>query len=600
MVCGMPQWVQASTGSTWLTIDWSDEWSWLMLGLIGVGLAIWNHLRGLRRKAETLRLEAKVALRTSQIQRDKRTIERQAESLRALDAKKSKFFANISHELRTPLTLMLGPIHDVLERDSLAPQDRHSLELANQHVNKVLTMVNEILDLSKLDADKLKLEEELVELHSLGERILAPFYALAEYRQIDLQFENQIESGLWYRLDVKQLERILNNLLSNALKFTSAGGWVKVKMQQLADALVCEVEDNGIGIAEADLPFVFDRYYQSERVERYQLGGTGIGLALVKELSNLMGGTIVVKSREGAGTRFRLRLPNQEMKRAAPPIMPPPAQAADQATDFEESPSENIPNASGKNILIIEDHPQMRQYIGQVLSQGHQLSAVSNGQQALRHLENESLVDLIVTDVMMAGIDGFDLLRQLKKHPVWRSIPVIMLTARASQEDRIRALDLGVTDYLVKPFLRTELCARVNNVLKRRQELQQSFGSDSPSQSQTATESSESLSKADQAWLRRLEDTVRNEMGAFDFTLDRLSLQMAISRRQLSRKVKALTGFTVHRYVQEIKLNEAKRLLETHAKSTVKAIAYELGMKDVKHFSKLYQQRFGQRPSDFF
>lgn len=571
-----------------------------MFSLLGIGLLIWNHLRRGRRKAETLRLEAKVALRTSQIQKDKRTIERQAESLRALDAKKSRFFANISHELRTPLTLMLGPIHDVLERGNLQAKDERSLRLAHQHLNKMLAMVNEILDLSKLDADKLKLEEEPVELRSFGERLLAPFHTLAEYRQIDLQFDNRIKPGSWYILDANKLERIINNLLSNALKFTAAGGWVKVKLQQLGDRLVCEVEDNGIGIAEADLPFVFDRYYQSEGTDQYQLGGTGIGLALVKELSKLMGGEIRVQSREGQGTCFQLGIPNQKISQGAKlPETQTAVDHASQASDFEQSPSENLRTASRGTILIVEDHPHMRQYICDILMDKHELIAVSNGQEAFRRLKTDAKIDLIITDVMMAGIDGFDLLRRLKTHSEWKSIPVIMLTARANQQDRLRALGLGAADYLLKPFLRAELRARVNNILIQRQELQHSMASSRDSPKNVKVEDNGSMTKADEAWLLQLEDTIKAEMGAFDFTLDRLSYQMAISRRQLSRKVKALTGLTVHRYVQEIKLQEAKRLLETQSKSTVKAIAYELGMKDVKYFSKLYQQRFGQRPSDF-
>lgn len=601
LVLCLPQVGWSRTGPQWLSFDWQDEWSWLMLALSLAGLVIWNHLRGVRSKTETLRLEAKVALRTSQIQRDKRTIERQAETLRALDAKKSAFFANISHELRTPLTLMLGPINDVLDRADLQPQDERSLHLAHQHVNKMLTMVNEILDLSKLDAEKLKLEPVFVELRSFSERLLASFVSLAEYRNIELQVENEIEAGTTYKLDADKLERILNNLLSNALKFTTAGGKVTVRIQQLADRLFFEVEDDGIGIAAKDLPFVFDRYYQSDRTEQHQMGGTGIGLALVKELSKLMGGDIQVKSREGEGTLFRLRLPYQEKRHGEiPSVAKTLTRDARQASDFEESPTENLPATSGGRILIVEDHLHMRQYLCEILGTDHSLVSVSNGQEALEHLTKHSTVDLIITDVMMSGVDGFNLLKQLKEHTDWKRIPVIMLTARANQKDRIRALDLGVTDYLLKPFLRAELMARVNNILHSRRQLKQNLKIREPKLRLASTGGACQLKNEDKAWLDQLENTIKAEMGAFDFTIDRLGFQMAISRRQLSRKVKSLTGFTVHQYIQEIKLTEAKRLLETQSKSTVKAIAYELGMKDVKYFSRLYIQRFGQRPSDFF
>ncbi len=589
--------LSAGEGASWWTGEWNDQWNWQILALAGLGFLIWNHLRGVRRKTETLRLEAKVALRTSQIQKDKRIIELQAEALKALDAKKSAFFANISHELRTPLTLMLGPIHDVLERAALQDEDEQSLRLAYQHVNKMLTLVNEILDLSKLDADQLKLEEEFVEMHAFAERLFDPFSSLAAYRKIEFQITNQLEPGHYYRLDAQKLERMVSNLLSNALKFTAAGGCVQVKLQQLADALLIEVRDNGVGIPEADLPYVFDRYYQSDVVAPYQTGGTGIGLALVKELSMLMGGDIKVKSREGEGTRFKLRLPFQEKRQDLPVHhQQRPDQTASQSSDFEQRPKENIPAATGSTILVVEDHIQMRQYIGSILEKKHKWIAANNGEEALAYLENSTEIDLIITDVMMAKINGLELLERLKDRPEWKTIPVIMLTARADQNDRLKAFDLGVADYLLKPFLPAELYARVNNLLSQKRPTHSREGNKTP---KLHTENS-SLSREDERWLEQLEETVKEQMGAFDFTIERLGFHMAISRRQLSRKVKGLTGLTVHQYVQEIKLNEAKRLLENQSKTTVKAVAYELGMKDVKHFSRLYLQRFGKRPSDFF
>lgn len=596
LACLLVAQLSAGENSSWWTGEWNDQWNWQILALTGLGFLIWNHLRGVRRKTETLRLEAKVALRTSQIQKDKRIIEQQAEALKALDAKKSAFFANISHELRTPLTLMLGPIHDVLERGAIQDQDEESLRLAYQHVNKMLTLVNEILDLSKLDADQLKLEEEFVEMYAFAERLLDPFTSLAAYRKIEFQVTNQLEAGHYYKLDVKKLERMVSNLLSNALKFTPAGGCVQVKLQQIADALLIEVQDNGIGIPAADLPYVFDRYYQSDSVAPYQIGGTGIGLALVKELSMLMGGDIKVKSREGEGTRFKLRLPFQEKHQGLDLQDEPGAEhRASQSTDFEQSPKENIPAATGSTILVVEDHIQMRQYIGSILEKKHKWIAASNGEEALAYLEHTTDIDLIITDVMMAKINGLELLERLKDRPEWKDIPVIMLTARADQDDRLKAFDLGVADYLLKPFLPAELYARVNNLLSQKRPAL----STSKKTQKAGTENSP-LSQEDRLWLEQLEETVKDQMGAFDFTIERLGFHMAISRRQLSRKVKAITGLTVHQYVQEIKLNEAKRLLENQSKTTVKAVAYELGMKDVKHFSRLYLQRFGKRPSDFF
>lgn len=595
----VPQ-LHAKQGTPVLVWIREDQWNWPIWALVGGGLLIWNHFRGVRKKREMRRLEAEASLRSSQILRDKRIIEQEVEALKALDRKKSAFFTNIAYELRTPLTLMMGPIHDVLERGHLEQQDEYSIRLAYQHINKMLTMVNGISNLSKLDADQLKLEEEFVDMPALVERLLDPFISLARARKIDFQVFNEWELGYQYKLDAKKLERILSNLLFNALRSTPEEGCIQVRLGQVDQGLRIEVKDNGSGIAEADLPYVFDRYYRPEHMDSHPMGGTSIGLSLVKELCVLMGGEIKVQSREGKGTQFELRLPYRvKRQRHLPPASASrPEALAGQSTDFEQSPKENVPAAKESTILVVEDHPQMRQYICKVLGRQHDCKAAMNGEQALALLEKSTQVDLIITDVMMDEMDGFTLLQRLKEHPKWKTIPVIMLTALAHQNDRLRALDLGAVDYILKPFIPVELYARVSNVLSQ-QEVKRQDSKKSSKTPQLQGKSS-SRSPSDELWLRQLDETIRAQMGAFDFTIDRLGFHMAISRRQLSRKVKSLTGLTVHQYVQEIKLNEAKRLLENQSKSTVKAIAYELGMKDVKHFSRLYLQRFGKRPSDFF
>ncbi|NRB53976.1 MAG: response regulator [Saprospiraceae bacterium] len=594
----VPQ-LQAKQGAPALAWTSGDLWHWPMWVLVA-GLLIWNHFRGVRRKKEKRRLETEAASRISQIQRERRMLEQEAATLKALDAKKSAFFANISYELRTPLTLMMGPIHEVLERGQLEAQDEYSIRLANQHINKMLTMVNGILDLSKLDADQLKLEEEFVELYALAERLLDPFISLASARKIDFQVCNEWEVGYHYKLDAKKLERILSNLLFNALRSTTEEGWIQVRLGQVDHSLLVEVKDNGAGIAEADLPYVFDRYYRSERMDPYQVGGTSIGLALVKELSVLMGGEIKVQSCEGQGTQFAIRLPYQgKRQRNQTPASPPRLEfQAGQSTDFEQSPKENVPAAKESTILVVEDHLQMRQYICKVLGRQHDCSEASNGEEALALLEKSTRIDLVITDVMMDKMDGLTLLKRLKEHPEWKTIPVIMLTALANQDDRLKALDLGAVDYILKPFIPVELYARVSNILSQQEVSRQDRTKTNKTPELDGRSSSRS--PADELWLNQLNETIKEQMGAFDFTIDRLGFHMAISRRQLSRKVKSLTGLTVHQYVQEIKLNEARRLLENQSKSTVKAIAYELGMKDVKHFSRLYLQRSGKRPSDFF
>ncbi|MEZ5039624.1 MAG: response regulator [Saprospiraceae bacterium] len=574
----------------------------------------WIHLRNVQNKSETLRLEARVAMRTSELQRDKQIIEQQAEALRALDAMKSRFFANISHELRTPLTLILGPVSHLLARQPADTRDITSLTLIKQHAQKLLDLVNEILDLSKIESGKLQLEKKVIPIVPFLKRLVESFESLAQYQDIQLDFNCDILPETCFLLDGPKLEKIVTNLISNALKFTPCGGQVVMNIQKKDQCLLLEVVDNGTGIHPDDLPYVFDRFYQSGQLNYKAEGGTGIGLALSMELAHLMQAKLWVQSDYGKGAHFFLEIPYQEAN-PSPAEMVIPAERKEWAGfSTNELLSASAPSSSAKRqkVLVVEDNQDMQLYLKVILEPHFQLVLAKNGEEALLVLEDNASaeIDLIISDVMMPVMDGFTLLQELKRHAKWQLIPVIMLTARAAEEDRMAALRVGVDDYILKPFQPEELLIRSQNILKNDQVRKKYLQSLAVLTTVAASDQVEStLQKQiappglspqnDAIWLAKLKENVKQHLHSFDFNIDELAYQLAISRRHLSRKVKSLTGLTVNQYIQEIRLQEARHLLESEAITSVKAVAYRLGMKDVKYFSKLYIQRFGKRPSDF-
>lgn len=591
--------------------------TWFLLGCLILSLffvGVWIHLRDVQNKSETLQLEARVAMRTSEIQRDKQTIEQQAEALRALDAMKSRFFANISHELRTPLTLIMGPVSHILERRNTDERDMVSLTLIKQNAQKLLGLVNEILDLSKIESGKLQLDKKAIPLVPFLKRLVESFESLAQYQEIQLVFNCEIRPATCFLLDASKLEKIVTNLISNALKFTPSGGQVIVGLLKQGQHLLIEVADNGTGIHPDDLPYVFDRFYQSGQLNYQAQGGTGIGLALSMELAHLMQAKLWVQSDYGKGAHFFLEMPYQEVNPSSVEMVIPAERKEWAELSANELLSANFQSSSAirQKILVVEDNQDMQLYLKMILEPHFQLVLAKNGEEAIQVLEDNASpeIDLIISDVMMPVMDGFTLLQKLKRHAKWQLIPVIMLTARAAEEDRMTALRVGVDDYILKPFQPEELLIRSQNILKNDQVRKKYLQSlavlttvaepdqvESTQQKQMDT-SDLSLQKED-IWLAKLKETVKLHLHSFDFNINELAYQLAVSRRHLSRKVKSLTGLTVNQYIQEIRLQEARHLLESGTMTSVKAVAYGLGMKDVKYFSKLYIQRFGKRPSDF-
>lgn len=452
-------------------------WAYVVYGLLAM-LLIWAAIRLNARKLvlANAALERKVKKRTEQIrkqkekaEKDKVTIEQQANRLRELDKVKSRFFANISHELRTPLTLINAPLEALMEDGSIdSAEVKHTLEVAHQNSKRLHSLVEEILDLAKLEAGKLMLIENPVRLEVFIEELLQAYSTVVEEKSVRIQLHSKIDANLAVLCDEKKCAKVMHNLLSNAVKFTPPNGKIEVEIKEQAGFVKITVTDNGEGIHPDDLPRIFDRFYQSEQPGKKAEGGTGIGLALAKELAILMGGNLMVESVLGEMTKFTFTL---KLKIVTEEVLVPLTQV--QSNAVQEALKNSINRYSehfsiDKPVLLItEDHPEMRAFVSKTLQPYFHIQEAENGAVALDILRNRP-VDIVISDVMMPVMDGFELLQHIKSDGVLREVSIVMLTARADMEDKLQALTLGIDDYLTKPFSAAEFLARIKNILDTR------------------------------------------------------------------------------------------------------------------------------------
>ncbi|MCC6458983.1 MAG: response regulator [Saprospiraceae bacterium] len=552
--------------------------------LLAVSIWLWLRWRIREHRREQERLEEEVDRQTN-------TIRQQTEELQQLDRLKSRFFANVSHELRTPLTLLLGPIEYALNDIGLSRKSKSLLQTAQRNSLQLQNLVNEILDLSKLRATGLELQEQATVLFDFLEEILSSFQSLAEHRAIALRLEYQPAPGWTLALDRHKLLKILGNLLSNALKYAPGGSAVVLQVEAQAGEVLFRVQDAGPGIHPEDLPHIFDLYFQSKRPESQPEGGTGIGLALARELAQAMGGGVWAESTPGAGTVFFLRLPARECspETAAPiawgqrhtgrldaPEKPPPAQAAR--------------GDATARLLVVEDNPDLQAFLRTILPADYQLTLVDNGRAALDYLSAaETPPDLILSDVMMPEMDGFQLLETLRQSKAWRQIPVLLLTALAGPDDRLRAFRIGVDDYITKPFSAEELTVRIENALRnllaRREWLE--------------TESAAPDEAAEQAdiWLQRLREIALLNLGNPQFNVNDLAERMGVSRKTLYRQIRLRAGLSANQLIQELRLLQARELIESGEYRTLRQVADAVGMRSADYLSRLYRERFGKSPA---
>ncbi len=540
--------------------------------------------------------------------------QKEASRLAELDGLKTQFFANISHEFRTPLTLILGPIEQAVQdyaHDARFP-------LIQRNATRLLSLINQLLDLSKLEAGQLRPEPEPGDLAGFFRTLASSFTSLAESRKIRFTF-TQNETKRQADFDRDKLEKIVSNLLSNAFKFTPSGNEVRMMVHYptigQSGLMQCTIEDTGIGIAPQYLPHIFERFYQVEGQINRPYEGTGLGLALVNELVKVLGGSVDVVSAEGVGTSFMVILPVVEvgesgvrvtptlvsrdrssLHQTPPPDLPFTSQASKMKMDVPQTYSENV-------LLIIDDNDDIRAYVRSVFETDYQVIEAVDGQEGLEKA-TASQPDIVICDLMMPRLDGFGFCRALKKQEATSHIPVVMLTAKATLEDRIEGFDLGADDYLTKPFNRAEIQARVRNLVQQRQRLYQRFATlplpalETGSAPQPVEVAKPGLIAAEQKFLDRITAEVMQHLDNADFTVEALAEAMNMSRAQLHRKLKAIANTTATNLIRDIRLAKAADLLAA-GEDNVSQVAFGVGFDSLSYFAKVFQERYGVLPSQY-
>jgi signal transduction histidine kinase/DNA-binding response OmpR family regulator len=525
----------------------------------------------------------------------------QAEALREADELKTRFLAHISHEFRTPLTLTFGPLDDFLDGEYASVEEaRPHIARARRNGGRLLRLINQLLDLSRLGAGAFRLSpapqpRDLAE-HVRG--LTALFVGHAEASGVALR--TAIAAGAWTRTyDADLVEKVVVNLLSNALKFTPAGGVVTVTLQaEPPDVALLEVADTGVGISEVDRERVFDRFFQVEGDGTRQHEGSGVGLALVRELAELAGGTAGVESAPGEGSRFTVRLPGLAPAEVTPPVtvemsaLAPPAPA--------EGALPAVPEGDAPLVLVVEDNADMRAYVRARLEGAYRVAEARDGAEGLE-AARELVPNAVVTDLMMPELDGLGLTAALKADRRTSHVPVVLLTARGEVADRVTGFEAGADAYLAKPFSAEELRARVAGLLRERDRLRQRYAAarpDAEARSERPADEAPPLPDAEAAFLAEFDALAEADLGDAGLTVDRLATDLGMSARQLQRKLSALTDETPGARLRRLRLERAAALL-TEEGLSVKEASGTVGFQSESAFGRAFRQRYGVAPSEY-
>ena len=515
-----------------------------------------------------------------------------ARKVQDLQDAKTRWFANIARELRTPLTLIMGPVHKMINHQIPEDSMMAELKMVQKNSEQLVNRVNEILDVSRMEFQELTVNRQPESLTILVREIIDSFQSLARQKSIFLKFS--YNTCLVLSIDRSKVSTILNNLISNALKFTSSGGTVSVDLDYDPDALDfvnIKVRDTGIGIPKQDLPHIFDRFYQVSHSQQPQSGGSGVGLALAQELAKLHGGFISVSSLENHGSVFELSLPKSLITKSDS-YSYFKSYVIEHTNEPTLKPEKNM-TSSKPSILLVEDHPDMRQYIGKLLRNHYHVVEATDGQQAMEIIK-EYTPDLIISDVMMPVMGGLTFAKKLKEDPKYKLTPFIALTAHANERDKLMAYRTGIDDYIVKPFNAEELIVRIQNLLTNtveRNKATQELSATTEKDKQIPLTYEEKL-------IEELEKIVREHLSD-GCSISSLATHAAMSESSLNRFLKKTTGLTPGQFIRDIRLQEAIFLLESQKYKTISEVVYAVGFEDASSFTRLFKKRFGKNPSTY-
>ena len=528
-----------------------------------------------------------------------------AKKLHELDMMKLRFYTNISHEIRTPLTLILGPLEKLRNNSVPEPEIKGHLDLMHRNANQLHQLINQLLDFRKMESGNLKLNLKRGDLVSFVAGAVSSFVKFAEEKEIELKF-NALKKEIITNFDEDKIAKIMNNLLSNALKFTGKGGKVTVNISLVFDSedqenpnesdenrmIEITVKDTGIGIEPSNIEKIFNRFFQVDQDTAQS--GTGIGLALTKELVKLHNGKIFVKSKPGKSSKFTVQLPYEELKHTLPS-----GEAASQeiqGTESSDSSAEEhaieLSTVGQKIMLIVDDNADVRYFIRSHFSSGYQILEAKDGLEGW-NIALKTIPNIIISDVMMPDVDGFEFCRRIRKDERTSHIPILLLTALGSREHEIEGLSLGADDYITKPFDLVILQTKIENILSVRQSLKLKYAGEMMLQPRNVL-----LSSPDERFLQKAIDVIENNISDPDLDIDRFAVEIGVSRMQLYRKLNALTEMTVKEFIRNIRLKRAAQLL-VQKKMNVSEVAYAVGFKDLSHFRKCFRQEFNMSASEY-
>ena len=521
---------------------------------------------------------------------------------------KIKFFTNISHELRTPLTLIKGPIQELREHETLSPKGVQYVELMEKNTNQMLQLVNQILDFRKIQNGKMRLHVSLIDFNELVVSFQKEFRVLSEENEVSFTFQLP-DAAIMIWADKEKLSIVIRNIISNAFKFTPSGGSIHVVAGLTEDGEHCflRVEDNGIGIPQNKLTEVFERFSQGENAKNSYYQGTGIGLALSKEIVNLHHGVIRAESPEGKGTVFivELLLGKEHYRISEVDFYVSDTETAPagdvSSTDImaeEDSEEQTEIDASLPNLLLVEDNKDLCQLIKLQLEDKFNIHIANNGVEGLKkvHLYHP---DIVVTDQMMPEMDGLEMLQSIRKDFQISHIPVIILTAKNDEGAKTKAITLGANAYITKPFSKEYLLARIDQLLSERLLFRERIRLQMENQKTTEEDSYEQyLVKKDVQFLEKIHQVIEESMDDSDFNIDTIASGIGLSRSAFFKKLKSLTGLAPVDLVKEIRLNKSVELIK-NTDLSISEIAFAVGFKDSGYYSKCFRKKYNQTPREY-
>jgi signal transduction histidine kinase/ligand-binding sensor domain-containing protein/DNA-binding response OmpR family regulator len=578
----------------WWKTNWAYTFYLIFFGFVVYG--VWRF--------QTNRLKMKQQMEMKNFEADK---------LREVDKMKSHFFANISHEFRTPLTLIKGPVKQMLDEKFVGNiKEQYKMILRNS--DRLLGLINQILDLSKLESGEMKLKVSKTDIIKYLKGLVQSFSSFAERKKISLKFDNKIKILMGY-IDHDKLEKIITNLLSNAFKFTPESGVVEVAVLTTplpaaspfskggTRGVQISISNTGTGIPADQIEKIFDRFYQVDDNYKKDSEGSGIGLALTKELVEVCHGEISISSIPNKTTTFFVTLPiakeffkEDEIVVSTPQISPFTKGGlrgvAEYYSESEKIEQKSIAQKIAPLILIVEDNPDVTGYIRSFMENGYRILTAENGKEGLKKTI-EKYPDLVISDVMMPEMDGFELCQKIKSDERISHIPVILLTAKADLISKLEGLEFGADDYINKPFEADELKVRSKNLIEQRKRLREKFARLAELQPNEIA-----VTSTDEKFLERLMTVFEDYISDPEFSTEKCAREVGMSRMSLNNKLKALTNKSTHEFIRTLRLKRAAQLLK-NATGSVAEVAYSVGFNNTSHFAKAFRQQFGQSPSTF-